>query len=257
MGIARLKYRIRTLLRVVTGRKRNVPCDPFALQEHLLTAMGVRQPLIFDVGANVGQTALRYRAHFSDAVIYCFEPFEDSVRQLREKLGADPMVHVVRNAVADTCGRRTFHVNNFSPTNSLLARPDGSRRYFPKSAQALATLDVDTITLDTFVREQGLEAPDILKLDIQGGELMALKGARDLLRTGGVSLVYTEAMFVPHYKGGPLLHNLWSLLQEYGYSLYSLYDLHRAENGQLRYADALFISSRLRSQVIDQYPEEP
>ena len=37
-----------------------------------------------------------------------------------------------------------------------------------------------------------MSAIDILKLDIQGGELMALRGAMRLLEAGNVSLIYTE-----------------------------------------------------------------
>ena len=124
--------------------------------------------------------------------------------------------------------------------------PDGRPNPQPKG-----TLEVATISLDSFVGAQQLGAVDILKFDIQGGELMALQGATGLLRSGKTALIYTEVFFVPHYEGAPVFHDISALLAGFGYSLFDLYDLHRAGNGQIRYADALFVSSAIRQGVID------
>jgi hypothetical protein len=94
-------------------------------------------------------------------------------------------------------------------------------------------------------------------MDIQGGELGALRGARGLLERGAIRVIFTEAMFVPHYEGAPLYHDLAAYLAGFGYSLYDLFLAAHGNNGQLRYGDAIFVSARTRREVVDQQAPEP
>ncbi|MCP5279519.1 MAG: FkbM family methyltransferase [Thiobacillus sp.] len=213
--------------------------------------------VVFDVGANMGQTASRYRKLLPKAEIYAFEPFPDSIAALRERVAGDDHIHVVPNAVSSESGLETFYVNGLAATNSLLPRPASDRRYYPRAAETRTSIQVEATSLDEFVETRGLSSVDVLKLDIQGGELKALRGARSLLASGKVTLIYSEIMFVPHYEGAPLFHEIWTHLAGFGYSLFDVYDLHRAGNGQLRYGDALFVSDFARKHVIDRFPEEP
>ena len=97
----------------------------------------------------------------------------------------------------------------------------------------------------------------IVKMDIQGGELSALRGARSFLTSGKVGIVYLEVMFVPLYQGAPLFHEVCAYLEQLQFTLYDLFDLHRANDGQLRYADAIFISPSVRAKALDASNEEP
>ena len=56
------------------GRRRK-ELDPYLATRELVTADA---PVIFDVGANVGATARRYRALYPRATIHCFEPYPPS-----------------------------------------------------------------------------------------------------------------------------------------------------------------------------------
>lgn len=240
-------------------RRKSPPmvANAFVAQQRILATLGRTAPTILDVGANIGGTAKRYRARFPEAEIYCFEPFPETLEKLRLRYAQDPKTHIVPKAVSERSGRTTFHVNAYDATNSLLPRPAGQRRYFPAHAGPKGTVEVEVTSLDEFALDNEIGSVDILKLDIQGGEAMALRGAKGLLERGAVSVVYTEVMFVAHYEGGALFHELWALLAEFGYSLFGLYHLHNASNGQLRCGDAIFVSPSVRSDVIDRFPEEP
>lgn len=188
-------YQIIRMPRVMPN---GIPRDPFAAQQLFLRELGRDRTVIFDVGANKGQSARRYRQLLPEATVYSFEPFPDSVEVLRREFDGDPRVRVVAKAVADRSGRRTFHVNAADPTNSLLPRHSTGRRYYRRDAGPKATIEVETVTLDEIVAAEGIAHIPLLKLDIQGGELLALKGAEGLLRARAVSLIYSETMFVPH-----------------------------------------------------------
>ena len=87
-------------------------------------------------------------------------------------------------------------------------------------------------------------------MDIQGNELEALRGAERIIQSGNVALIYTETTFVPHYESGVLFAALNSHLNERGFSLFNLYNLHSARFGQLRFGDAIFVSEHAGSIVL-------
>ncbi len=225
--------------------------DAFAVQKKLLDEYGVSEPVVFDVGSHIGMMTRIYLKLFSAANIFCFEPFPDCVAVLEKKFAADERVRVIPAAVTGEVGKRTFYVNKFHPTNSLLPRPSTGKRYYPEYAAPEGTIEVEATTLDRVVEELGLPGIDILKLDIQGGELSALRGGESLLSRQLVTLIYAEVFFVAHYRDNPLYHHIGAYLEQFGYSLYNLFDLKQAENGQLRFANAIFVSPALREQVVD------
>ncbi len=231
--------------------------DPFMAQKEFIRRLGVSTPVILDVGAHKGETVCRYRTLFPDAVIHCFEPFPGNAESLRRRFSSDSLIHVHECAMSDVTGRKTFYLNENSATNSLLPREKNERRYYSKAADSCGSLEVDTLSIDDFMQKENIEHIDIVKFDIQGGELMALTGASDTLEGSRISLIYTETLFVPHYEDNPLLLDLWKYLDEYGYSFFDIYDLFRAANGQLRFADTLFISSETREKVLNSFVEEP
>jgi FkbM family methyltransferase len=227
------------------------------LQRLLWERIGREPGVIFDVGAHTGGTARAYRRVFPGARIHSFEPYPPSCAGYRDRTAGDGNVVLVERAVADRVGEATFYVNHFEATNSLLPRPSGGKRYYPSHAGAKTAITVPVTTLDVYAAEAGIGAVDILKIDIQGGELAALRGAGETLAARGVRMVYLEIMFVELYAGAPLFHRTWSHLVEAGYSLYDVFDLQRARNGQLRYGDALFIDRATREQVVDALGDEP
>jgi FkbM family methyltransferase len=235
-------------------RFRSRVVDPFAAQIFLLRDVPCR--VIFDVGAYQGDAAARYAHAFPQAEIYAFEPFPPTYERLTRRFADEPQIHTINRAVSSTAGSAVFHVNGLAATNSLLQRPVSGRRYFPREAATIETITVSTTTLDEFCKDKKIEAPDILKLDIQGNELAALRGADETLQTGKIGLIFTEVTFVPHYEGGVLFNELCTHLNERGYTLFNFYDMYWAEIGQLRFGDALFINNQLRHAVVDRLPEE-
>jgi FkbM family methyltransferase len=207
---------------------------------------------VFDVGAFQGEATRSYLELFPTAEIYAFEPYPPSYDALQAKYAANPRVHLVNAAVSSGNGEATFYVNGIPSTNSLLPRPAAGRRYFSPQAITRSTISVPTIRIDEFRAARDVGVPDILKLDIQGMELEALRGAEETLKSGLVSLIFSEVTFVPHYEGGVLFDEISAHLRERGYTLFNIYEMHSASIGQLRFGDAIFIADRLRSTVVDQ-----
>lgn len=247
MSTSQIKQSIRALFRLldIELSRYRPQTDKWLAQKKLL--YGTPTPVIFDVGANIGQTLEAYMDIFPDGEIHCFEPFPDSFCALQQAAARHPHAHVYPLAISDSIGDRTFYVNTtYHATNSLLPRPTSGMRYYPEGARLDEMINVRSDTLDAFVQRSRIARIDILKMDIQGGELSALRGASQLLDNQTIRLIMTEIMFVPHYEGGALFHEINDLLLGKGYSLFGIYDLHYAENGQLRFADAIYINGDMR-----------
>lgn len=223
------------------SRHRPLKYDPFAAQQKLL--VGRECMSIFDIGAFHGEVTETYAQLFPRAKIYAFEPFPASFEELKKRFQGNPHVEPVNCAVSSRSGTSTFHVNQDPTTNSLLATGEG---FVAGVAVTERQISVPTTTLDEFCAQRGIGAPDILKFDIQGNELEALRGAVNLLRGDGPLLVYTEVLFEPLYQNCAQFSDLVNFLGEYDYKLFNFYSLKHAPDGRLEFGDALFVSQRLR-----------
>jgi FkbM family methyltransferase len=217
--------------------------DALLQQKRILGSQPVRA--ILDVGANVGQTATRLRKAFPGATIHCLEPFPDSYESLCRAHANDGLVRPHRLAVAESSGQRTFFVSRGSEMNSLLpVAADGDLHMGGPQADVVGEIRVEAITLDEFCAREGIDHVDVLKMDIQGGELMALRGATELLQRQAVDIIYSEVLFAELYDEGASFDQVWRYLEQFGYTLYGLYDLTPGHNDFLGFGDAIFTAPR-------------
>jgi FkbM family methyltransferase len=224
---------LRRLLRRLAFPRR----DPVNESRSLLNDTPVRA--IIDAGAHTGRLARRFLAAFPQATVHAFEPHPESWRALCTLASSSGgRLIPIQAAVGEHSGTAEFNLGARPETSSLLPRPAEGKAYFPPDAVMVGRTSVPVVALDAWAAEQKV-APEILKLDIQGGELKALKGAQSLLKTS-LRVVLTEMQFVPLYAGAPLYHELACHLAAHGFSLYSFYDLVTAADGQLVYGDAIF-----------------
>ena len=224
--------------------------DPFVSQKNILGT--TKDMTIFDVGANTGATVLRYRKFFPNAIIHAFEPEPRCAKTLEENVGQDSKVIIVKEAVSETTGTLPFYISSGKTTHSLLERPsnDNGTYFGAEKAAVKEKVNVSVTTIDTYVQKHSFDHIDILKIDVEGAERQVLRGAQNLLSSGELPIVFLEMMFVEHFEGQALFHELTEMLVTHGYSLFDLFDLRRSrKNGQLRWGNALFISQSLRSQV--------
>ena len=135
--------------------------------------------LCLDVGANVGIYVLQFcRWTELDGRVIAFEPNDNTRRVLQTHIamnGLEGRVEVVPDAVSDRVGSAEF----FFADESGMSRLGEANKLLQDLAQKTT---VATTTLDTFCQGRGLR-PDCILIDIEGFELHALRGARDLLAT--------------------------------------------------------------------------
>ena len=207
-------------------------------QKRLLANSPVKT--IFDVGANVGEVTRIYRGLFDNARIECFEPFGETFQTLAANTHDLTNIRRHQVAVSDEVGEHTFHINDSPRTNSLMSAVAGVDQWVPKHLESKGTVTVPVTTLPTFCEQEGIERIDILKLDIQGAELKALQGATSMLVEKRIALVFCELLLHPIYEGQAFMWDICRFMQDHGYELFNLYDLHHADSGKALWGDALF-----------------
>jgi FkbM family methyltransferase len=186
--------------------------------------------MIFDVGANVGQTAKTYRHLFPSAQIWSFEPFPASYQSLCHSV-SDQRFHPIPLALSDQIANTSLNIGAASITNSLLRRDTDIGK----------TINIQTDTVDHFCSEHGILSIDILKVDVEGAEDRVFKGAQKMFSQGAVRSVFVEVYFDPVYQGMPLMWDLHAQLGEFGFRLRGLYSLYAGRSGMLSFGNALYI----------------
>jgi FkbM family methyltransferase len=204
--------------------------------------LGREASIVFDVGANRGDTVAAYRSVFPGAQIFAFEPFQPLVADLRARFQADSRVTVLETAVSRQVGETTLHISTGLKTHSLLPRPLKTDRFLPIKPRVRGTVTVPLITLDGFCQDRGIRAIDVLKLDVEGAELMVMEGAQQLLAERRIGILFLEIVFLPHYEAQPVYFTLLERLSRDRYYLYDLFDVTRDKRtGQLKYANVLVV----------------
>lgn len=144
--------------------------------------------VIFDVGANIGQTSEHLLRYFPTARLHAFELAGTTAARLARNLTAFPNAHAHHLALAAQPGRLRLRLQSHSEVNSLA---------FATEETGTDTEEVDISTVDLFCTANGIDRLDILKIDAQGSDLDVLRGAETMIRAGRVACVYAEAGFTP------------------------------------------------------------
>lgn len=219
--------------------------DPYQAQKNILKNR-IQNFVIFDVGAHIGQTALKYHQLFPNAKIFCFEPFLKSYDKLKINTEHFPHIKCYNFGLGEISGKTVFHSNLSSATNSILPTHElGKTTWGSNLLDTQETLEIELLTIDDFVTQENIENIDILKMDVQGAEYMVINGAKKTLEKGFIKLIYLEIITMPTYKNQKNLEEMISICKSYEYELFNLFELSSSPNGQLRQVDAIFIKSDL------------
>lgn len=184
------------------------------------------QMIFFDIGANKGQTIFSLKTIFPHSHIYSFEPDPIIFNKLT-KLNSLADVHCYNFAVGKSAGLFPFYVSPLDETSTLFL-PDLESDWHKRKAAILGLdptkmyerIEVKVITVDEFVMRERIQFIDLLKIDVEGGELEVLQGAEASFRKGIVSVVQFESHnddLRPSQKG-----KIEQFLQKYNFSKESI-----------------------------------
>ena len=164
----------------------------------------------YDVGANIGYITLMLgRAVGETGKVYAFEALPDNFKRLTHNLSLNNFenrVTLVNNAVIDSERQVDFWLG----PSGAMGKADGSA-----GRQDLAytrSIAVQGISLDGFVYDQHNSPPDVVKMDIEGGEVLALPGMQRMLEE-------VKPILLLELHGPEAGRVAWQILDQTGYRI--------------------------------------
>ena len=142
--------------------------------------------VVFDVGANVGQFANLVQSVLKPPYrLYCFEPSKEAFLQLTKNTSNATLSNI---ALGDSPGRRALHSD--WPGSGLASFTSRNLEHYGISFSHSETVEVDT--LDRVCAAFGIDAIDLLKIDVEGHELDVLRGGGGLFERRAIRAVQFE-----------------------------------------------------------------
>lgn len=197
---------------------------------------GYKFQVIFDVGANVGQSALGFAEAYPEAQIHSFEPVPDSYAKLEEATREIPNITPHNFALGRAAEERLMQVSGTSPSNLIIEGKPGK----------------DLVAVRTEIGHEvaarlGIRAISFLKIDTEGFDLEVLLGFRPLMPA--IDFIQVEAAMNIHNRRHVPFRALEDELRAMGFHLMHIFEQHARRVGMgipiLRRCNPLFVNARL------------
>jgi FkbM family methyltransferase len=208
----------------------------------------IRNPIIFDVGANEGQSIKRFNLIFNNCIIHSFEPIKKCFDRIVEDY---PSKQFIKNNYAlseKNIKNKRFFINKYSPTSSF--NRINKNYYQPNNEKnkTVKILKVKTETLDSYINLNKIKKIDILKIDTQGHELNVLKGAKNALKKSKINFIELEIIICDYYENKINLFELDIIMHRNNFILFNFQDFACDNNSQIRQFDILYINKNFLQQ---------
>jgi FkbM family methyltransferase len=236
LGVHRLPMFDRVFRALYMAYKRHFEAGPIErLQEFVPNGS-----VVIDVGANVGFFSLRFARWVGSGEVISIEPedqnYETLVRTLKRE-GLFGHVRALKAAAAATSGTMFLEINRLHPADHKLSR-DGTG------------VPIEAVRLDDLVHDKGALRPSLVKIDVQGAEMLVLQGAADILKLSAPAL-FVELQEEGLKKFGTSVTAILDHLSQCGYEPHWLMrtgphvkasraEIHAKTSGN-GYADVLFL----------------
>ena len=178
------------------------------------------ETLIFDVGANQGQSISRFNRLFSRKKIHAFEPIQNEYNKISKKYYDDNSIKINNYSLGDKQEKKEFYVNEYSGSSSFHETNKNTDWFFYRSKQLNISEKnftkekklVDVNTIDNYCKTNKIEFIDILKIDTQGYEENVLLGATNMIKNKKIKFIELEIIFSDIYNETLSIGNIENII---------------------------------------------
>ena len=175
--------------------------------EEILKMKIIKNPLIFDVGGNKGQSVTKFKKIFGKPIIHSFEPIKSEFDIMFEKFKDDENVFLNNYALGETKGEKNFNISaqtGASSFNKINKNSEWievrSKEYKTSIENFISSAKVKISTLDDYCSKNKIDTIDLLKIDTQGYEDRVMQGGINTLKNKNIKAIVTELMFDNVYE---------------------------------------------------------
>ena len=170
-----------------------------------------KKMIYIDVGANDGKYCFNFMTFYSKYFdeIYLIEPLKELNASIKKNVPY--FTEIINNLIIDKKKQTNFHKSSNSSLSSIFEYSNNTNKIYENKNKGI--IQVMGQTLDNIVKNKNQKSI-FLKIDTQGSELLALKGAKKLLNN--VDLLYIECSFASQYKNNePTFSKIVAFLDKY------------------------------------------
>lgn len=186
----------------------------------IIKTLNFQPNLIVDIGANTGTWTRETLKHFPKSSYLLIDPQESLSKNFQDLL-QNPKVKYLPIGVGNKNDILKFTIHERDDSCSFIYSEEEATK------MGYQQVEVPIKTLNTIIREQNINFPDIVKIDAEGLDLEVLEGASDLF--GKTEVFMVEAAIQNKLYKNSLL-KLVNKMDEAGYELYDITDLNRPFN---------------------------
>ena len=192
-------------IRCRNGVDRNVLDNVFNQEYHTTNELfsNKKNPVILDLGSNIGCTIIDFKLRYPDAIVYGYEMDIDNYDLAMANCRRFSNVHLFNKAVWIKKDRIVYKKNN---------QPDA---YSITNEQNNLSLSVASLSIGDIIQENNIASIDYLKMDIEGAELNILNG-EDLTWLHSVHAFNIEF----HNISDSIMEKYIPKLKSYGFCVY-------------------------------------
>lgn len=175
--------------------------------EEILKIKINKNPLIFDVGGNKGQSVTKFKKIFAKPIIHSFEPIKSEFNIMFEKFKDDENVFLNNYALGEKKGEKNFNISaqtGASSFNKINKNSEWievrSKEHKTSIENFISSVKVNIGTLDDYCSKNKVDTIDLLKIDTQGYEDRVMQGGINALKNKKIKAIVTELMFDDVYE---------------------------------------------------------
>ncbi len=175
----------------------------------------MQNPIIFDVGTNVGDWSRLALEANKDSKMFLFDANPDICKLLDDQFG-DSVAKITNSLLSNDHEEHNFFI---SSSNSLSGASSMYEHYYLEGKSR--KVSVKSITIDTFCSENNIQKIDYLKADIEGAEVPMLQGATKMLEKQAINMIqleYNQTWIRAHC----CLKDIFDICEKYKYKLYRI-----------------------------------
>lgn len=193
--------------------------------------------VIVDAGANIGAVSLDLNFWFPNATIYAFEPITETFKLLSDNVTGKKKIQPVCMGLGAKHEQVQIFLSGENSINSLkITEPNQGIK---------GTEEITITTVDDFLKQQGLNHIDILKIDVEGYEFEVLEGCGLLLDTG-IKCIYLEVGYSRH-PTKVHFSDVEAFMEKNDFELCGMYETrrHMFDKRRLWYSNNLYIKKSI------------